>query len=371
MLCQDCYTVNVTPNESQYYYLTVDSPLGCTYVDSIYIITVPYNSIVVSDDELICLGEEVELVSQGYGSPEWSPNNSISDPTTAKIIASPVESTVYTISYTLDECIVQDSVAIEVIDKVDISVVGDTICRDDEALLIAQGAVDQFTWYSEDGLYVDTADSLYIMTDMSEQLMVVGTMGLCENDTALVDLVVHPYIDVELLKRSYRLYINTAEYVDIEYNESDNYSYLWTPSEGLSCNDCPDPRIADLTSDQEYILRITDLDSGCYQEEQIWVRLVSDCSEKAFYIPNIFSPNHDGSNDNFFIRAEDPREFNSIQIYDRWGTRVYYSEDINQTWDGYMFGRPLLSGVYPYRIDYTCLDTGDDYTFYGDITIIR
>lgn len=50
-------------------------------------------------------------------------------------------------------------------------------------------------------------------------------------------------------------------------------------------------------------------------------------------IPNVFTPNGDGINDNFIIKGVGIKAY-SIAIYDRWGLKVYESNDISQSWDG-------------------------------------
>lgn len=55
--------------------------------------------------------------------------------------------------------------------------------------------------------------------------------------------------------------------------------------------------------------------------------------EFGFYIPNAFSPDEDKINDVFFCKGESILEF-SMSIYDRWGNFIFYSDDINEGWDG-------------------------------------
>jgi gliding motility-associated-like protein len=60
------------------------------------------------------------------------------------------------------------------------------------------------------------------------------------------------------------------------------------------------------------------------------------------WIPNVFSPNGDGINDMFTIKGLYIKEC-SMRIYDRWGTKVFESHDINNGWNGrYKNGKPLM-----------------------------
>ena len=51
------------------------------------------------------------------------------------------------------------------------------------------------------------------------------------------------------------------------------------------------------------------------------------------YIPNVFTPNGDGTNDTFEAKGVGIIKF-SMQIYDRWGHEVFQTKDIYNSWDG-------------------------------------
>ncbi len=59
----------------------------------------------------------------------------------------------------------------------------------------------------------------------------------------------------------------------------------------------------------------------------------SSASEPDIFIPEGFSPNGDGINDNFVIRHNSNSKI-SIEIYNRWGAVVYKNEDYKNDWNG-------------------------------------
>ena len=70
------------------------------------------------------------------------------------------------------------------------------------------------------------------------------------------------------------------------------------------------------------------------------------------WIPNSFSPNGDGVNETFEIKAECP-DFNfTLDISNRWGEHVHHQTDLQNPWTGTFQGKPLPAGVYTYRIQY-------------------
>jgi gliding motility-associated-like protein len=89
-------------------------------------------------------------------------------------------------------------------------------------------------------------------------------------------------------------------------------------------------------------------------------------------VPNIFTPNGDGSNDVFFLKAANLNEISCV-ILDRWGNKVYETNSTtgNIAWDGKNFGgKECAAGVYFYIIK---AKGKDDKTFEskGNVTLIR
>ncbi|MEA3444135.1 MAG: CotH kinase family protein [Bacteroidota bacterium] len=75
-------------------------------------------------------------------------------------------------------------------------------------------------------------------------------------------------------------------------------------------------------------------------------------------IPNAFSPNGDGINDEFIITGKGiiPESF-KLMIYDRWGKLVFESNNLYKHWDGKINGNSISnSGVYNYILSYTKFD---------------
>jgi len=94
-----------------------------------------------------------------------------------------------------------------------------------------------------------------------------------------------------------------------------------------------------------------------------------------FYIPNIFSPNNDGSNDHFTITSDaDLITINQLLIYDRWGNPMYVEENAltndSKGWNGTRLGKPASPGIYTYVLEATMIDE-TQLTLSGMITLIR
>lgn len=89
------------------------------------------------------------------------------------------------------------------------------------------------------------------------------------------------------------------------------------------------------------------------------------------YVPNIFTPNGDGVNDNFFIKGKNITS-SSMQIINRWGTTVFDSNDALTGWNGINQNNntAAVDGVYFYIIEIT-LGNNRTYKFNGNVTLIK
>ncbi len=128
-------------------------------------------------------------------------------------------------------------------------------------------------------------------------------------------------------------------------------SYLWTPSEALSCNTCVSP-VAHPTADTEYILEVTN-EKGCKSSKRIKVKVTPACTGSVKEIPNGFTPNNDGIND-FYTLGDillcGPMKFT---VFNRWGNIVYQQENWDNQWDGLSKnGGELPQGTYYVSIEF-------------------
>jgi len=73
----------------------------------------------------------------------------------------------------------------------------------------------------------------------------------------------------------------------------------------------------------------------------------------ALFVPNAFTPNHDGLNDRFFVSGDGIMESDfNLRIFDRWGRLVFFTPDLHAAWDGLIAGEKAREGVYTWLIYY-------------------
>lgn len=90
------------------------------------------------------------------------------------------------------------------------------------------------------------------------------------------------------------------------------------------------------------------------------------------WLPNAFTPNNDGLNDEFKARTNRSIPKFEMSVFNRWGQRVFYSASDTKGWDGNNSdGTPVDAGTYFYRIRYTCEMGNKENLYQGDLTLIR
>jgi gliding motility-associated-like protein len=96
--------------------------------------------------------------------------------------------------------------------------------------------------------------------------------------------------------------------------------------------------------------------------------------EPGLFIPDAFSPNNDGFNDKFVIIHSHLLKI-KIEVFNRWGNRVYSSNDYQNDWDGKgvdtFLGQVLPNGTYYYIVESTNTDTNESTNQAGYVTLKR
>jgi gliding motility-associated-like protein len=133
------------------------------------------------------------------------------------------------------------------------------------------------------------------------------------------------------------------------------YSYAWEAG-----------GIAEILTDLSpgtYPYSVTDA-NGCMVEETVTLGYTNDV---CFVIPEIITPNSDGYNDRWYIEGLEVYPDVTIDVFDRWGRKVFHSEGHDTYFDGTYNGKDLPMESYHYVID---LQNGTE-KIIGNLTIIR
>jgi len=142
--------------------------------------------------------------------------------------------------------------------------------------------------------------------------------------------------------------------------DGDNLVYLWKPDSYISSTTTLKPTI-NPGSDMVYTLSAVSK-HGCANQDETFIKVVQD-----IFIPNAFTPNGDGNNDNWKIPFLDPSFDAEVTVANRYGQLVYHSKGATVLWDGTINGKQQPAGTYVYIVT---MKTGN-FKRMGTITLIR
>ncbi len=202
----------------------------------------------------------------------------------------------------------------------------------------------------------------------------LASSGSCdsviETTLSVIDVEINAQPDSALVQEGNSVLITII-------SDSSNLTYYWSPTTGLSCTNCDSVTIIPHDDITYTVVAMNGL--GCRDTSTILIYVAKDTldpnSEIAFfYVPNVFSPNGDGINDEFRIFASNYSYFRLL-VFDRWGEKLFETNNHLDGWDGTFKGNLLNPGVYVYYVDvsFGTEEIPADYTKYrkGSVTLIR
>jgi len=355
--CTNCASTLASPTSNQTWTVTGTNSFGCTNTatSKVSIKPIPYVAVVPPKDS-ICPGTSVSVVASAKGavSYSWSPAAGLSCTTCANPNVSPAVTTTYTVTVSNGTCAHDTTVTIKVLPP---AVAGITspveICVGKDTTLTATGG-GTYKWSTG---ATTSSITVILSANTTYSVMVTSTNG-CKDSASSAVLVDVPSFnvccDTSIIK---------GATVVLSTNTSNVVAYVWTPGSGLNCYTCPIVS-ANPTVNTTYTIMGTD-SNGCVTFRTVTVDIL--CSD--FVVPNVFTPNGDGKNDVFLIDVTKYDSYN-IEIFDRWGVKMYEANTTNAPWDGKTTaGQDAPDGVYYYIIKATC--GGNDYDKKGFVQIIR
>lgn len=222
------------------------------------------------------------------------------------------------------------------------------ICPNDETILDATAASATYNW-------VDGSIASTLTVSSTGSFWVEVTENGCTNsDTVLVTVTTAP---------QFTLGADTVVCeIPFDIQSSNPYvAYLW--------QDGTTNTVFTVTQPGIYSVTVTDT-LGCEGSSSI---NVGNGCEPELWVPNVFTPNGDNTNDFFLVQASNIEEFELI-ILNRWGEVIRAFDAITDQWDGTTEnGDEVSEGVYFWKITYSYID-GDqtvEEKLAGNVTLMR
>jgi gliding motility-associated-like protein len=128
-------------------------------------------------------------------------------------------------------------------------------------------------------------------------------------------------------------------------------------------------KTAAFTATQTNLYRIT-AQNGCGMDTA-QMNVIFESCPCALLLPNAFTPNGDGINDNFRpLHACDMQDY-SMTVFNRYGEKIYFSKDPLESWNGKLKGDVLNMGGYVWMVTYTKISTKKVIQKQGTVLLLR
>lgn len=313
-------------------------------------VTVNPLPVVTTNFAVICPGEQAVLNSNTSipgGTYTWLPNNQ----TTSSISESPTASTNYTVVYTVDGCSASAIAAVNMKPVPVLSVNSGSVCEGNALLLLANASLAGGTYAWQPG--GETTPSISQSPSTATNYTVSYTVNGC-SASAVASIGIYPNPDAAVNPSAG----SVAPGDEVTIVASGGTSYLWNT--GASGSQILVKPLETTT----YCATVTNA-NGCKREACVEVQVRA---ESTLYIPNVFTPNGDGINDEFHVASYNLVEFD-IKIFNRWGQLLFQTNDPLTGWDGSFRGQ-TVSGVYVFILKAKGND-GTDYRKSGHVTLIQ
>jgi gliding motility-associated-like protein len=324
-------TPAITVNQSGKYYITASDSV-CSMTDSVDIVIV--NQTPEKTDTGICAQSSMVLQARIADKYVWNTNDS------AQQIHINQTGT-YTVTRSISQCILTDTFQVSNYPTPISTGIDTLICKGVDITLTA-AAAQSYQWNTG-------ATTQQITVNHSGVFSVVKSIPPCEG-TETYHITTHDLPQI-LMVQDTTVCFDEVKQLLLDAGQFKNY--LWKPTDETT-------RTIYSSTAQVYKLTVTD-SNDCVNSKEFEV--VEDCPYK-LHVPNVFTPNGDGNNDEFLVKSLRVDAIHMC-IYDRWGKRVFETNDMYESWDA----KGYPDGVYTIMLTYHAMGKSHDYI--GNVTVIR
>ncbi|MBF8962858.1 gliding motility-associated C-terminal domain-containing protein [Pontibacter sp. FD36] len=331
----------------------------------------------ISTSQTICYGTAPSLLvgtlpTGGSGNYNYSWESSTSGPDNGYTIAAGVnngkdfqsaaltQSTWFRRVVTSESCerLVSEAIKVTVTPLPDMPVAsGQTICHSSKTTLNATGKGGRLEWFSQakggNPIHVGNSFTTPILTSTTTYYVQEVASSCASERRSVTVTVPAPSANAGM---DQTLMLGRT----VQLQATGGATYSWSPAEGLN-----NPNIANPYAKPEktttYTVTVTN-EAGCVSTDEVTITV-----QQLVYVPNTFTPNHDGVNDVWEILNIEQYPNCKVQVFNQWGNTVFSSQGYKLPWDGRQNGKELPIATYYYLIQ---LDNQEK-PLSGSVTIVK
>ncbi len=384
-------TLNITPASNITYTVVAYDQLGCPGTPaaiSAVVYSIDSSNIKAYATSPICLGQSASVYVETYGQTgtltyQW--NNSLGNGTGLYTVT-PTQNTTYLVTVT-NSCglSVSDSVTVYITPPPTVDFVSDSniVCApgvmlftDSSVAINPNDPIVTWSWNFGDGnsSSIQNPSHTYNQAGIYLISLTVTTTAGCTNNNAATPMTIAGILAPTAVFSANSTQLELPNDILILSNQSTGAnSYTWTFGDGGTSTKV-NPQYSYTTVGVFQIQLIAMAQNGCL--DTTYAQIITDADVT---FPNVFTPNPDGSpggsynindleNDVFFPYTTGVIEY-KLEIYNRWGEKMFESIDIKQGWDGYYKGTLCMQDVYVWKA-YVKLNNGKVVNLNGNITLL-
>jgi len=350
------------------YVVSITDTGGCagSFTDTVKVTVDTFNlkNISITKDTAICIGSSITLSAGGGISYQWNTGST----TDSISVKNDTGTHIYSVIVSDGLCKADTNVTVTVKPKPTGNVNGSLfICKGNTTTLAAWGGTS-YKWSTG-----QTTSTITISPSSNTKYSVTIIQNGCVDSLSeLVSINPSPSINVCCDST-----VNAGQ--SVQLISSGGGKYLWSPSTGLSCDTCSNPVATDSVTTWYY--EIITSDSGCKSKDSVLITIHSPtppnnsdtnsitkpCGE--VFIPNVFAPNETMYNNILYVRSTCIASMDFL-IFDRWGNKVFESQNLNDGWDGTYKGQAMNTATFVWVLKATLQD-GTSIDKKGNVTLVR
>jgi gliding motility-associated-like protein len=380
----------VSPSDTTVYTVSAVDGNGCASqnTQSTTIRVYPPLNVSASNDENICAGNSALLSAVGSGGDgtyvyTWSPGGTGS--TSPTFSASPTSTTTYTVTLT-DGCTTlsaTDNVLITVrpLPVINLSSSALAGCAPlcpvftDMSTIGAGSTITGSHWDFGDGnsANTSTANNCYTNAGIYSVTLTDTSNYGCIASATINNMITVSAMPVAMF--TYDPQPASINYPEVHFLDLSTNATMWewnfgdsllNPATNTSSASSPDHTYSDIG---EYCVQLKVYNTPACVDTTTHCLIIQP--DYTLYIPNAFTPDGSGINDEFLVKGENIAKF-EMQIYDRWGMLVFRTDDLYESWKGTVKNGTEIAplGVYVYVINVKD-KVGEKHQYIGHVTIVK
>lgn len=368
--------VSASPDISTLYVITATDSMGCTGDTTVFVAV--YDSLKVDalGAILICVGKSTSISANATGgngnySYVWD-NGTEGVGVGQSVSVSPTTTTTYTVTLK-DNCgtpSIKDTVTVKILD-VNFTLSPSEGCpplKVDFQDSSNSDSLSQWIWDFGDGSTSNEINPTHYYTETGTYTVTLGiktSQGCISSKIRNNLIVVYPSPKADFsMSHTQATLLNT-----IKFKDKSTGTTVWKWNFGDGTTSAYSDPFHDYYDTAHYTVELIVFNNnGCSDTitDNIYIG-----PEFAFYIPNAFTPNSDALNDYFYGKGIGIAEFKFF-IFDKWGSMVFKTSDINDAWDGSKFnsGKIASIGVFVYLVEIVDY-FGEEHRYIGHFTLMR